>query len=88
VGSSRRRSYLAFSAAFNAPFYVLMHGWCSVFGTSTLAIRLPWLVCASAAVGLHARPVRRLAGDGAGLTAGLLAASGPLFARQAIQARP
>lgn len=80
-------SWLTVAPSFNAPWYVLMHGWCAVFGTSALALRVPALVCSAAAVGVLALAVRRLAGPLAGLTAGLLAATGPLLAAQAVEAR-
>ena len=73
--------------SFNAPYYVLMHFWCAAFGTSEFALRLPSLLCAAGAVGVITELVRREAGSGAALLAGLLCATGPLFFDEAIQAR-
>jgi mannosyltransferase len=73
--------------SFNAPYYVLLHFWGSVAGTSEFALRLPSLWCAAAAVGVVAELVRRQAGPGAGLLCGLLCATGPLFVDEAVQAR-
>lgn len=73
--------------SFNAPFYVLLHLWSSVAGTSAFALRLPTVVCAAGAVAVLAELTRRLAGPGAGLLAGLLCATGPLYVDQAVQAR-
>lgn len=80
-------SWLTVAPSFNAPYYVVMHAWCAAFGVSPLALRLPSLLCSAAAVGVLTRVVRRLGGERAGLTAGLLAASAPLLVRQAIEAR-
>ena len=80
-------TWLTVPPSFNAPYYVLMHGWCAVFGTSTFALRLPALLCSAAAVAVVAVTVRRLADDQAGVVAGLLSATGPLLAQQAVEAR-
>ena len=73
--------------SFNAPYYVLLHLWVSAAGDSAFALRLPTLLCAAAATGVVAEFVRRLAGTGPGLLAGLLCACGPLYLDQAVQAR-
>jgi len=73
--------------SFNAPYYVLMHFWCDAFGASGFALRLPSLLCAAGAAGVLTEIVRREAGPGPALLAGLLCATGPLFFDEAIQAR-
>ncbi|MFT4262027.1 MAG: glycosyltransferase family 39 protein [Nocardioides sp.] len=73
--------------SFNAPYYVLMHGWCAVFGTGDVALRLPSLLCSATAVAVMAVLGQRLAGPVAGLVTGLLCAVSPLLAGQAVQAR-
>ncbi|WP_322780123.1 hypothetical protein [Frankia sp. Cas4] len=80
-------SYLSVPPSFNAPYYALLHVWCVFAGTSTVALRLPSLVCAAAAVGVVAELVRKQAGPGAGLLCGLLCATGPLLVDEAVQAR-
>jgi mannosyltransferase len=73
--------------SFNAPYYVVLHVWSSIAGTSAFALRVPSLLCAVAAVAVLSEMVRRHAGPGAALLCGLLCATGPLLADEAIQAR-
>lgn len=73
--------------SFNGPYYLLLHLWSLIAGTSAFALRLPSLICAALACAVVAELVRRLAGSRAGLLAGLLTATGPLLFDQAVQAR-
>jgi len=70
------------------PYYALMKAWTAVFGTSTLALRLPSLFAMTAATALLAVLGARLACRRAGLFAGLAFAVVPTTARYAQEARP
>ena len=70
------------------PYYALMKAWTAVFGTSTLALRLPSLFAMTAATALLALLGARLAGRRVGLLAGLAFAVVPTTARYAQEARP
>jgi len=70
------------------PYYALMKAWTAVFGTSTLALRLPSLFAMTAATALLAVLGARLAGRRVGLLAGLAFAVVPTTARYAQEARP
>lgn len=74
--------------AATGPYYLLMHGWVTVFGTSTTALRLPSVLAMAGAAGLTAVLGARLAGARAGLLAGLLFAVLPGTSRYAQEARP
>ena len=52
--------------------YWLQAGSISLLGTSEMAVRLPSILCATLTTGLLALWGRRLAGDGAGMMAGVL----------------
>jgi mannosyltransferase len=70
------------------PYYLLMHVWVSVFGTSEIAMRLPSALLISLAAGLLALIGRRLLDAPAGLLAGLLFALVPAVSRYGAEARP
>ncbi|MGC4887544.1 glycosyltransferase family 39 protein [Micromonospora sp. DT227] len=74
--------------AATGPYYLLMHGWTAVAGTSPTALRLPSALAMAAAAALTARLGARLAGDRAGLLAGLLFAVLPATSRYGQEARP
>lgn len=73
-------------AVFGA-YYAFMHGWTQLFGTSTVALRLPSVLAMGAAAGLLAEIGRRLFGRRAGLIAGLLFAATPAIIRYGHDAR-
>jgi mannosyltransferase len=70
-----------------APYYVLIHLWVSVAGTSDLALRLPSILAMAGAAGLVGALGARLASRRVGLYAGLLFAVLPNVARYAQEAR-
>ncbi|WP_405091064.1 glycosyltransferase family 39 protein [Micromonospora sp. NBC_01392] len=74
--------------AATGPYYLFMHGWTAVAGTSPTALRLPSALAMAAAAALTARLGARLAGDRAGLLAGLLFAVLPATSRYGQEARP
>ncbi|PTA43497.1 glycosyltransferase family 39 protein [Micromonospora sp. RP3T] len=74
--------------AATGPYYLLMHGWTTLAGTSPTALRLPSALAMAAAAALTARLGARLAGDRAGLLAGLLFAVLPATSRYGQEARP
>ncbi|WP_431932971.1 glycosyltransferase family 39 protein [Micromonospora sp. RP3T] len=74
--------------AATGPYYLLMHGWTAVAGTSPTALRLPSALAMATAAALTARLGARLAGDRAGLLAGLLFAVLPTTSRYGQEARP
>jgi len=74
--------------AATGPYYLFMHGWTALAGTSPAALRLPSALAMAAAAGLTARLAQRLAGDRAGLLAGLLLAILPSTSRYGQEARP
>ncbi|MEO5876042.1 MAG: glycosyltransferase family 39 protein [Streptosporangiaceae bacterium] len=71
-------------------YYLLMHVFLAAVGSdgSELAARLPSIVAGAVTAGATAAIGRRLGGDLLGLLAGLLAASAPMLARFAQEARP
>ncbi|MFJ2739988.1 glycosyltransferase family 39 protein [Streptomyces sp. NPDC087440] len=71
-----------------APFYVLMHLWTSLFGTSETALRLPSALAMAAAAGLLGLLGRRLFDLRTGLLAGLVFAVLPTVTRFGQEARP
>jgi mannosyltransferase len=75
--------------SYNAPYYVVMHGWLAVtrLPVDEVGLRLPSLLAAVAAVAVLAHAVARLGGRPAGLVAGLLAATNPLVLEYAVEAR-
>ncbi|MEU4479898.1 glycosyltransferase family 39 protein [Micromonospora sp. NPDC023966] len=74
--------------AATGPYYLLMHGWTALAGTSTTALRLPSALAMAGAAALTARLGARLAGPRAGLLAGLLLAVLPATSRYGQEARP
>ncbi len=82
---------MAFIANFDgvlAPYYVFMHWWTAVFGTSHLALRAPSLIAMTISAALVARLGTRLIDPFGGLVAGLLFVAVPAISRYAQDARP
>jgi mannosyltransferase len=73
--------------ASNGAYYLLLHGWISVFGDSAAMLRLPSLIAMCLAASCVALCGRRIFGRRAGLTAGLLFALIPSVSRFAQEAR-
>lgn len=71
-----------------APYYLFMHWWTGIFGTSHLALRAPSLIAMTIAAALVARLGTRLIDPFAGLIAGLLFVAIPAVSRYAQDARP
>ncbi|MFC0031346.1 glycosyltransferase family 39 protein [Micromonospora chaiyaphumensis] len=74
--------------AATGPYYLLMHGWTALSGTSPAALRLPSALAMAGAAALTARLGARLAGPRAGLLAGLFLAVLPATSRYGQEARP
>ncbi|WP_091202613.1 glycosyltransferase family 39 protein [Micromonospora narathiwatensis] len=74
--------------AATGPYYLLLHGWIALAGTSPAALRLPSALAMAGAAALTARLGDRLAGPRAGLLAGLLLAVLPGTSRYGQEARP
>jgi len=70
------------------PYYVLMHGWSTVFGDSETALRVPSALFMAVAAALLALVGRRLFDAPAGLVAGLLLPVVPVVSRYGQEARP
>lgn len=70
-----------------APYYLFMHGWTALFGTSELALRAPSLITVALGVALVGELGRRLFEPGVGLLAGLLLVAVPQLSRYAQDAR-
>ncbi|MDO3684256.1 glycosyltransferase family 39 protein [Micromonospora sp. C28ISP2-4] len=70
------------------PYYLLMHGWTALAGTSPAALRLPSALAMAVAAALTARLGAVLVGRRAGLLAGLLFAVLPVTSRYGQEARP
>ncbi|WP_229068371.1 glycosyltransferase family 39 protein [Actinoplanes sp. DH11] len=70
------------------PYYLLMHFWIKVFGTSEIAMRVPSALFMSLAAGLLALLGARFVDAPAGLLAGLLFALVPAVSRYGGEARP
>lgn len=75
--------------SYNAPYYVVVHGWLALtrLPADDLGLRSLSLLAAVTAVGVLTAAVTRLAGPAVGLTAGLLAATNPLVVEYAAEAR-
>ncbi|MFD7983837.1 glycosyltransferase family 39 protein [Kitasatospora indigofera] len=74
--------------ASNGVYYVLMHFWTSVFGDSTIALRLPSVLAMAGAAAFSTLTARRMFDSRvAGLAAGLLLAVVPSISRYAQEAR-
>ena len=71
-----------------APFYVLMHFWADLFGTSAAALRMPSVIATAATAGLLVLLGRRLFGTPQGLVAAIIYAAIPATTRYAQEARP
>ncbi|MFE5615286.1 glycosyltransferase family 39 protein [Streptomyces sp. NPDC056470] len=69
-------------------YYLLLHGWMSVFGDSATALRLPSALAMAGTAGCTALIGQRLVGRRAGLAAGLLFGLVPVVTRYAHEARP
>ncbi|WP_084598003.1 glycosyltransferase family 39 protein [Micromonospora chokoriensis] len=74
--------------AATGPYYLLMHVWTSVFGDSTIALRVPAVLAMTVAAGLLAVLGARLVDRRGGLFAGLLFAVLPGTSRYGQEARP
>ncbi|MDR7326513.1 MULTISPECIES: glycosyltransferase family 39 protein [Catenuloplanes] len=70
------------------PYYLLMHVWTGLAGTSETVLRLPQVVAMALAAGLTGELGRRLFTPLTGLTAGLLLVIMPNSYRYAAEARP
>ena len=75
--------------SYNAPYYVLVHGWLALLrqGPDELSLRSLSLLASVLAVGVLGLAVSGLAGRAAGVAAGLLAATNPLVLEYAVEAR-
>jgi len=71
-----------------APYYLFLHFWIRIFGSSDLALRAPSLVAMALGAGLAGELGRRLIGPAAGVVAGLICAVLPPLSYYAAQARP
>ncbi|WP_431878066.1 glycosyltransferase family 39 protein [Micromonospora marina] len=74
--------------AATGPYYLLMHGWTALAGTSPTALRLPSALAMAVAAASTARLGAVLVGRRAGLLAGLLFAVLPVTSRYGQEARP
>ncbi|MEU4619913.1 glycosyltransferase family 39 protein [Actinoplanes sp. NPDC023801] len=70
------------------PYYLMLHGWSALAGTSELALRLPSIIAMAAAVATTAELGRRMFTPLTGLTAGLILCLVPNTSRYAAEARP
>ena len=71
-----------------AAYYLLLHGWLRLVGTSAWSIRLPSTLALLAAVALTTRLGQRLAGPRGGLIGGGLLATNPFVLSFGTDARP
>jgi mannosyltransferase len=69
-------------------YYVILHGWISVFGDSALALRAPSVIAMAATAAMVGLIGRRLYNPQVGLVAGLLFAVIPNVSRFAQEVRP
>ncbi|MET7967805.1 glycosyltransferase family 39 protein [Micromonospora sp. NPDC005305] len=74
--------------AATGPYYLVMHGWTALAGTSPTALRLPSALAMAGAAALTSRLGAQLVGPRAGLLAGLLLAVLPATSRYGQEARP
>ncbi|GIH13689.1 hypothetical protein Raf01_18610 [Rugosimonospora africana] len=70
------------------PYYLLIHFWTGIFGTSDLALRAPSLIAMALGVGLVGELGRRLIGPATGLVAALICVAIPALSYYSAQARP
>lgn len=73
--------------ASSGAYYLLMHGWTSIFGDSAFALRFPSVLAMAGAAALTALIAKRMFGDRAGLSAGIVFALLPVVSRYAQEAR-
>lgn len=75
--------------SYNAPYYVVVHGWLALTGMEPgeLSLRSLSLLAAVLGVAVLALAVARLAGRAAGVVAGLLVATNPLVLEYSVEAR-
>jgi hypothetical protein len=74
--------------SYNAPYYLVAHGWMSLPGLGgDTSLRVLALLATAGGVALVTRAVARLAGRAAGVLAGLVVATNPLVLEQAVEAR-
>jgi mannosyltransferase len=73
--------------ASSGAYYLFMHGWISIFGDSVFALRLPSVLAMAAAAALTALIAKRMFGDRAALSAGIVFALLPAVSRFAQEAR-
>jgi hypothetical protein len=74
--------------SYNAPYYLVVHGWMSLPGLgSDTSLRVLSLLATAAGLALITRAVTRLRGLPTGVVAGLLLAATPLVLEQAVEAR-
>jgi mannosyltransferase len=69
-------------------YYIVMHGWTSVVGTTELDLRLPSIVAMAAAVAASGELGRRLFDPVVGTVTGLFLCALPNISRYAAEARP
>lgn len=70
-----------------APYYLFMHFWTDLFGTSEIALRAPSIIAMAVGVGLVGELGRRLFTPAIGLLAAVLLTTVPLISRYAQDAR-
>ena len=70
------------------PYYLFMHGWIALFGTSPVALRMPSALAMTAAAGVVALLGRRLFTPSTGALAGLIFAFVPAVSRHGQEAKP
>jgi mannosyltransferase len=70
-----------------APYYLSMHFWTDLFGTSEIALRAPSIIAMAVGVGLVGELGRRLFTPAVGLLAAVLLTTVPLMSRYAQDAR-
>ena len=75
--------------SYNAPYYVVVHGWLGLLGLppGELALRSLSLLASVAAVAVLTLAAARLGGRRAGVASGLLAATNPLVLEYSVEAR-
>ena len=75
--------------SYNGPYYAVVHAWLALthLPATETGLRLLSLTAAVAAVGVFTRAAGRLASPGAGVVAGLVVATNPLFVEFAAEAR-
>jgi mannosyltransferase len=70
------------------PYYLFLHGWTALAGTSEVALRLPSILAMAGAVTVAAELGRRLFTPATGVVAGVLLCLVPNTSRYAAEARP